>query len=303
MYAVGAPGPAARPGTGQLRIRAAARRAFPGPPAIAARPDHRPHLQEYLSDLVRPYRLTLREEPGGSDVDSGHSYGEMAAALIGELVGQQEPVGVVVLAFAIPDVRPGRATATYLGELCPGDPLAFAVCDQGAAAAHTGLRLAGEYARSGDCRRALLLVVEQSGLPYDTGLPMDAPAGHRAVGLRCEPAGPAVVRGVRQHADVAPGRAAELLAGALAEAVASRGGSGEVCLIADGRLAGELAAATVAGRVRVIPTGRSPTAGWWELAGALAGPAGPAGQRLILASYDRQLCYLSVSTIDVEAGR
>lgn len=34
--------------------------------------------------------------------------------------------------------------------------MAFAVCDQGAAAAFTGLRLATEYARTGGCRRAVL---------------------------------------------------------------------------------------------------------------------------------------------------
>lgn len=297
MYAVGAPEPGAPAGPG-LRISAAARRAFPGPPAIAARPDHRPHLREYLSDLVRPYRLALQDDPNGAGAGGhGHSYGEMAGALIGELVGPQEPVGVVVLAFAMPDVRPGRATATYLGELCPGDPLAFAVCDQGTAAAHTGLRLAGEYARTAECQRALLLVVEQSGLPYDAGLPVDLPPGHRAVGLRCDPSGPVLVRQVRQFADVAPDRAARLLAGELTEAVA--GGPGDVCLIADGQLAGELAGTRVARRVPVVPAGRSATAGWWELAGLLAGPAPAAGQRVVLASYDRQLRYLSMSTIDV----
>ena len=54
------------------------------------------------------------------------------------------PVDVVILAFAVPDVRAGRTTATYRGAACPGDPLAFAVCDQGPAAAFTALRLAAD---------------------------------------------------------------------------------------------------------------------------------------------------------------
>jgi len=66
----------------------------------------------------------------------------MAEALIRELVPADAPVDLIVLAFAVPDVRPGRATATYLSHVCPGNPLAFAVCDQGSAAAFTGLRLA-----------------------------------------------------------------------------------------------------------------------------------------------------------------
>ena len=299
MYAIGPPVPGAPPAPGRLRISAGARRAFTGPAAIAARPDHRPHLHAYLSDLVRPYQLTLR--PDGH----GHSYGEMAAALIPELVPADRPVGVVVLAFAVPDVRPGRATATYLGELCPGSPLTFAVCDQGAAAGYTGMRLAGEYARAGDCPGALLLVVEQAALPYDVGLPVHLPPAHRAVGLRLDRTGPAVVRTVRQHAGVAPGRVAELLAGELAGAAA--GGWGELRLIADpdlaGELAGELAGGSVDGPIRVVPASRGHTGGWWELAGALAAPEQPDAGRVVLASYDRQLGYLCVSVVDIGPDR
>jgi 4-hydroxymandelate oxidase len=307
VYAIGPPEPGAPPAPGRLRISAGARRAFTGPPAIAARPDHRPHLHEYLSDLVRPYQLTLR--PDGH----GHSYGEMAAALIPELVPADRPVGVVVLAFAVPDVRPGRATATYLGELCPGSPLTFAVCDQGAAAGYTGLRLAGEYARAGDCPGALLLVVEQAALPYDAGLPVPLPPAHRAVGLRLDRTGPAAVRTVRQHADVAPGRVAELLAGELTGAAA--GGRRELRLIADPDLAAGLAGGPVNAAVRVVPASRGHTGGWWELAEMLAevlaevpaevpaAPERPDAGRVVLASYDRQLRYLCVSVVDIGPDR
>jgi 4-hydroxymandelate oxidase len=302
MYATGPPALGDPPGTGPLQISATARRAFDRPPEIAARPGHQAHLHEYLSDLVRPYQLRLRAD--GPREPFGHSYGEMAAALIEELAPPDRPVDLLVLAFAIPDVRPGRATATYLSQLCPGHPLAFAICDQGPTAAFTGLRLAGAYARTGDRARALLLVVEQAALPYHCGLPVEVPAGHTAVGLRCDPTGSAEVVSVRQHAGVPPDRVAGLLATELADA----GGPG-VRLIANRPLAGVLAGSAVAGQLRVVPAGRPHTGGWWELAGILApgsgqpGPARPPGERMVLASYDPQLGYLCMSIIDTGAPR
>jgi hypothetical protein len=295
VYATLPPAGGRAAGTGRLRITAIARRAFDGPPEITRQAGHEAHLRRYLSDMLRPYGITLR------DSVAGHSYGEMAAVLTGELAAPGQPVDLLVLAFAIPDIRPGRATATYLSEVCPGRPFAFAICDQGGAAAFTGLRLVGEYLRAGTCRRALLLVVEQAALPYHTGVPVEVPTGHTAVGLRCEPAGQVAVGRVRQHAEVAPQRAGDLLADALAEARGGVAGAGEVTLVTDARLAARLSGPTV-GQVRVAPSGRPHTGVWWELAAALHRPAGTpsatAGERLLLASYDRQLRYLCLATID-----
>lgn len=248
--------------------------------------EHRSHYQQYVADLVRPYGFGPT-----SDAD-GHSYGEMGAALLRELAGTAEPVDVLVLAFAVPDVRPGRATATYLSHLCPGRPLAFAVCDQGAAAAFTGLRLVGEYLR-GEYRRALLLLLEQAGLPYepgrDAGAPLDLPTAHRVVGLRCETTGPVEVESVRQYAGVPPDRSVAMLATELAD-------GGDLTLVADAGLADQVAGAVPVARVRAAPAGRPLTGVWWELAGLLSEPP---GGRVVLASHDRRLRYLCLSTFDV----
>ncbi len=135
------------------------RRRFEGDSPYADDPGYR----RYVADLVAPYGLPLDR-----NVHGGQSYGEMGAALIEELA--PDGVRVLVLAFAVPDVRPGRATASYLSHVCPGGPFAFAVCDQGTAAGFTALRLIEEYVRDGG--RGLLLVAEQPVLPYPaTGLP------------------------------------------------------------------------------------------------------------------------------------
>ncbi|GGM09691.1 2-hydroxy-acid oxidase [Dactylosporangium sucinum] len=152
-------------------LRRVVARRFPGPAALAADPAHAGRLATYLTDLLTPYGLAL----GTAEV-AGQSYGEMAVALLADL-GADAFADTLVLAYDIPDIAPGRATATYLSHVCPGGPMAFAVSDQGRAGAYTGLRLLRGQAR------ALLLVVEQAELPYDPGVPVLRPAAHAGVAL------------------------------------------------------------------------------------------------------------------------
>src|SRR5438552_2253667 len=123
-------------------------------------------LKRELPDL--PEQARLFDELGLSSAST-------LELLVLAAVPDGRPVDLLVLAFAIHDVRLGRATALYLSGVCPGEPMAFAVCDQGAAGAFTALRLVGEYARTAGCRRCLLLVVEQSALHYRPAGPAPVP--------------------------------------------------------------------------------------------------------------------------------
>jgi hypothetical protein len=158
-------------------LRRTVRLEFPNPAALAHDAGHTARLAAYLADLLRQYGLAM--EPGALE-PGGQSYGEMAEALIAATVPEGEQIDLLVLAYDIPDITPGRATATYLSHVCPGDPLAFAVSDQGAEAASTARRLIREYARTG-LRRALLLLVEQTALPYDPGVPVTVPSANVGV--------------------------------------------------------------------------------------------------------------------------
>ncbi len=259
--------------------------------------------------MVAPYRIALREDLLARG--AGQSYGEMAEQLMRDTVPTDEPVGLLILAFAVPDVVPGRPTASYLSHVCPGGPLAFAVCDQGRAAAFTGLRLAREYARAGDCARALLIVVEQAALHYDLVAPASVPAGHAAVALLLADAdadaGAARLDALHQHPGVTPGQLGGLLA---ADIAAMSAGRAEVTLIMGASLAdarqpalGALRAACPAGQVRVAPAGQPYTGVWWELAGALPGCAAQSTEgRVLLADYDPALRYLCLAAIDVQAA-
>jgi hypothetical protein len=128
----------------------------------------------------------------------------MAAELFSGEVAADGPVDLLVFAFAVPDVAPWRNTAPYLSHLCPGEPFAFAVCDQGVAAPFTALRLIREYASTGGCQRAMLVVAEQAAMPYQPAVPAATPARHAVVALLCDQSGPGRLDAVRVHVGVAP---------------------------------------------------------------------------------------------------
>jgi hypothetical protein len=289
--------------SGPLRLFRARRRAFDGAAQVARDPE----IRVFVSDLIRPYGLAFREDV--LRAGSGQSYGEMAETLLRSMVPAGEAVDLLVLAFAIHDVRPGRSTAAYLSHVCPGDPLAFAICDQGAAAAFTGLRLLHEYARTGGCRRSVLVVVEQASLHYAPAAePAPIPDRHAAVALLFGPTGPAELGPQRQHAGVTPERAGALLA---ADVAALRAGRSEVILVLGEALARQLAPSPAeqshvdqlrvaelrVAELRVAPAGQPYTGIWWELACEL--PRWAAEARLVLlADYDPTIQRLCLSTMD-----
>jgi hypothetical protein len=304
MYSAGPPSAAGGAGSrdAALGISRAERRIFDGTSDAARHPD----LRGFLADLVRPYGLALRDDLLAEG--SGQSYGEMAEVMVRAAVPMDQPVDLIVLAFAVPDVWPERATASFLSHICPGEPMAFAVCDQGAAAAFTGLRLVREYARTDRCGRALLLIVEQAALHYYPAGPVAAVARHAAVALLCDDAGPTRLETVRQHAGVAPAGAPALLTAEVASLSAGRTdvtlivGHDLACLAGYGADAppGEARPTTV-DQVCLAPAGQPSTGVWWELAGGL--PTWTAeGRRVLLAEYDPVLQYLCLSAIDAGAS-
>ncbi|HET6209324.1 MAG TPA: hypothetical protein VFD94_03020 [Jatrophihabitans sp.] len=268
MFATSGSPPA---GPAGLRLARIERLGFDKPAGDLDRPEH---LAGYLADLVRPYPVELV-----SPVPDGQSYAEMAAALIPATVPDDQPVDLLLLCFAVPDLHPGRATATYLSHLCPGTPLSFAVCEQGSAAAFTGLRIASEFLATADCRRALLIVVEQAGLPYP--VPVPVPAEHRGVALLLEssPDGPQLTR-LHQAGGVPADEVTKTLAELVADQPAAR-------LLLSGSLAVHWPE-----RTGIALAGQPNTGLWWQLSDELA-----RGGDLLLADYEPQLGYLSVAGV------
>lgn len=173
MRTVSASGP--RRPDAALRLADAVSLAFPADSPAALDPD----VRVFFGDVVRPYGLPLDEERlrGGA----GQSYAEMGEAVITALVPPERPVDLLVEVFASPDVQPGRAASVHLSTFCPGRPFAFALTEQGTSGVFSALRLAGSYLADEGFARALVLVLEQSGLPYRP--PDGTPVADRAAAV------------------------------------------------------------------------------------------------------------------------
>lgn len=282
MFATGPPdGGAATP----LAISRAQCRVYPENSPLAADPG----LRRYLADLVGPHRLALREDL--LEQGAGHSYGDMAEPLIEALVPPDAPVDLLVIAYGVHDVRLGRATATYLSGRCPGGPLAFAVCDQGVAAAFSALRLINAHTATGDCRRALLLVAEQAAVPYELAGPAPVPDRHAAVGLLLEPSGPWQQVALRTHTAVPADKVATLLAEEVAGLAAGRS---DVTLVAGAGLPVDQSTVGSVGTVRRADAGTPYTGIWSALCEAQVRRP---GRLVLLADHDPTLGYLCVAAL------
>jgi hypothetical protein len=208
----------------------------------------------------------------------------MAEPLIEAVVPDDSPVDLLVLAYGIHDVRLGRATATYLASRCPGDPLSFAVCDQGAAIAFTALRLIESYAATGACRRALLVVAEQSALHYELATPAPVPERNAVVALLLEESAQKSVT-VNQYTDVGPDNLDTLLRADIAE-------SGATTVIVSAELA--YLVRSIVDDTIISPDGQPYTGVWWELATRQA-----QASTVLLAEFDstksqRSLCTAAI---------
>jgi hypothetical protein len=294
MYRSTAPAPD-RAG-GPLRIAGAHRLVYEQPSKTA----RDPRLAQFLTDMLTPYQVEFSIESLAEG--TGQSYGEMGEPLLAAMVSEDNPVDLLVLAFAIHDLRPGQATSTYLSSRCPGHPMAFSVCDQGVAAGFAGLRLIQTYARTGRFDRALLLVMEQTGLHYQPARPAPRPERNAAVAILLDGGGTAALRPVRQHPAVAAEQASARLADDVAELVAGRS---DVTLVVGAEYTDDLLAdrrlAELVDEFAIAPAGQPATGAWWEWAGMLDRWADR--QRLVLvADYDRPLRYLSVAAADLADG-
>ncbi|MCX4744499.1 hypothetical protein OG455_03015 [Kitasatospora sp. NBC_01287] len=298
MFVAG-PGGQAPGGAPALRLDRALAREFGTHSATALDPD----LRVFVADLLRPYGQLPDE--AALAAGRGQSYGEMAEALVRELVPDDRPVDLLILVFGSPDVQPGRAAAVHLSRHCPGGPLAFALGDQGTAGAFSALRIAREYVRSGDCRRALVVVAEQAELHYPLTAGAPWPDRHAVVGLLCEAGdgsrgdglgGPHGLGELLDHSAVS----SERLPGLLLAELAGLADPTAVLLLGAG-LAGVPTPLGFGDVVRAR-TGSPYTGLWSALAEGLPGWQA-ANRPLVLADHDATLGYLSLARWQATARR
>jgi len=115
---------------------------------------------------------------------AGTTFTAMAQDLVAELDLGDDLVDLAMVAHSTPDLDCRLSAATYLSEELTNGPLVFALSDSGTCAPFTALELAGDYARRHGYRRALVLVLDQSTLPYE--IDGTAPAGNAGVAILLE---------------------------------------------------------------------------------------------------------------------
>lgn len=292
-----------------VRLAETLSRAFTRGILSAAPADHSA-LHRGLADLSDLYGARFR--PERLDPDDLVSYTYMASELLGELRPRLGDVDLVVLAYAAPEIDTRDFVGCFLSDAVPGGPLVFSVTDQGPTAPFTALRLAGDYLEDRAGRRALVLALDQSTIPWDVpdhaalptcnaavalvvdraegggdaaGLPGTAREGDRRTRVRqytslaLEDVGPAV-QAALESAQLRSGRRAVLVAGWDTP-------------VPDG-CTGAAAAVLTADRGRVC------TGVWHALDGHRTGHPEGAGP-VVVADYDPQWQYLGLAEFDGEA--
>ncbi|MBB5874096.1 4-hydroxymandelate oxidase [Allocatelliglobosispora scoriae] len=265
MYFATPPNPGTVPAS--LRIAAVRRRSFTG------EGEGSPRLQQYTEDLARPYGVGVREDVLAR---SHTSYAAMSDAMVADLVPEASPPDLIVIAYTVPEIDPRRCVTTRLNQHSAGDPFGFAVSDQGTAAPFTALALIGEHLAAGLAHRAVLIVVEQGDVPYETPPGTVVPGQDTAVALLLEAAGSHRVTALRRRTGVALSDVDAMVA---AELAALPDGPSLVTVIGPDRVVADMVC----------------TAPWWTLTEEL----GAAG-RTVVVDHDPDLGYLSVLVVDTE---
>ncbi|GHJ48865.1 hypothetical protein Cs7R123_62070 [Catellatospora sp. TT07R-123] len=247
-------------------------------------------LREVFAERLAPYAVPVADELSGNR----NSFSRMCAAVLARLCPQDVP-DVVLVAHAAHDCDLSTSIAGYLQQRLPGDPLVFAVSDQGATTGFAALTLAQALYDTGGGTRIAVVLLDQATFPYTDPLlaGLDRRQDH-AVGLLLAPDGDVAVTGLRVCPRTGPRSPA--LAEAVKEATAAPAG----VVVAGAGLDPADVAAAAAGPVVVRHAARDrlTTAVWSALAQELSVP--DAGPRTVVAvEHETALGYLCTLTLTV----
>jgi hypothetical protein len=131
-------------------------------------PFEHPELLKFHSDLLAGSpvvpRFHLLEER------YNNAYHDMSTLLLEESGLDQimRDVDVLLLAYHFPNIRPDISIVNYLMDRYQAQFLSFAVNDMGFGAPFAALHMLQHYLNSGNYQRGMLLVLDQTALPYET---------------------------------------------------------------------------------------------------------------------------------------
>lgn len=267
-----------------VRVELVCARTFPG-----GRPLEDEGLDRYFTDMAAAFGHRYES----TALDRATSYSSMAAEMLAALPPRVGRIDHIVLAHATPDIDCRASVGCFLVEAA-GDPIVFGVSDQGLAAPFTALRVAADFPRGERVSgRTVVLVLDQSSVPWEVPRRELVPACDAAVALVLQPApaGRGVLLG--QHSAVPPADVPDLLVEYL-HAVAAWSAA-PVTLVAGRHVPLTPAACAGVGQIRRVPEGRVCT-GVWATMHELVGQ--PAPGVMVLAEYDPDLRYLCLATLE-----
>jgi len=247
----------------------------------------------YFADLTRQFDKPFHEEHFTGAAPN--SFTDMVTEVVRAVARSNDAVDVAIIAHSTPDSRPTRP-ACYLSHVLTGNPLSFALSEQGVAAPFTAVRITAEYAQNAAFRRAMVIALDQSFLwnGAEARLPEGTrmPGRDSAVALVLASDGRFGQPSVCNVADVAPGAVRRLVTEQLHALAAPGTPMTTIAGIGvDAQVAEDFP-------IRWAP-GDLPCTGVWSEFAAGLGQWTAAGQRVVLVDYDPVLRYLSLCVIDV----
>jgi hypothetical protein len=256
----------------------------------------------YLADMLRPHGVPFDE--ACFLAGNQNSYAFLAGQCLTAMREEAEP-DLIVLAHATADCESSRSLSGYLTTLFRGEPLCFAISDQGELSPFTALHVLRGFGTSGTSRRALVLVLDQSTLPYVRVPDPGAGGTDHVLGLLFVTGpGPAgrPLAAVWHRPQVTPDKLGQALAEVAAALPAADPQASEVTVVAGEHIAAaDLAPLLRAVRLRAgvhwlhrTPPGPACVAPWAAVAGLPDSTTG----RVLVIGYDRSLAALSVALFD-----
>ncbi|MGN7415584.1 hypothetical protein [Paenibacillus sp. SAF-068] len=177
-------------------------------------PFEHPELLRFHNDLLAGSRVV----PQFHLLEGGYNnaYHDMSVLLLEESGLDQimGDVDVLLLAYHFPNIRPDISIVNYLMDRYQARFLSFAVNDMGFGAPFAALHMLQHYLNSGNYDRGMLLVLDQTSLPYETegvGETVEPDTGAVLVLDRSAECGSSLVGVEIQYAESSIAETAELL--------------------------------------------------------------------------------------------
>lgn len=138
-------------------------------------------MLQYYRDLLAAFGVADDEQRlrDGPNV----SYTELADTVLAVPGFAQETPDLILLTYAVPDLHPLRVVSAYVNHRLGGNARSLALSEQGLRSPYTALEVAAAFHRSGRCNRALVLILEQTSLPYHDPLVHDTPLSETAAAM------------------------------------------------------------------------------------------------------------------------